>query len=594
MKNIFIATLKNEIGKDIILQGWMHNLRILGKIAFLFLRDGSGIVQLVIEDKSLIDKIKDCQIGSILEVSGKVKEAKTNLGVEIVASNIEILNKITEISNLDISKKDLNANLDTILDNRSISLRQEKHRAIFTLQSVILEVFREFLRKENFHEFVSPVLMGAPSESGADVFEVKYFNHKAYLAQSPQIYKQIMVGVFERVFTISKVFRAEKHNTSRHIMEITQMDAEMGFIDDYFDVMNVAEGFVKFLIDKLGQGNKYKAIFDLFEVDIPTISSKIPIIKVKEALKLIEKRTGKSAKREELDVDPDDEKEVSKWAKEKFNSDFVWLINFKKDKNFYTYNDRKYPDESLSYDLLFRGLEVLSGTHRIENYDLLIRRMKKQGLNLDNYEQYLLAFKYGMPKHGGFSFGLERLTQKFLGLSNIRYATLFPSDLKRLASSRIKMHIVTGKDKIFDKIIQILTERNIRYDLIEHSEAIGVKDSEILGQKPEGVVKSLILKGKKSSRNILLVLRGDHRIDFKLLKKKFKEDFTFEDPMVIKTKWGLDIGEIPPFGNILGLDTFFDKTILKEEKILFTIADKSKSVRINPKDLIEVLDANLI
>ncbi len=592
MKNLFVSELKNKIGDKVNLEGWLHGSRILGNIAFIFLRDGTGIVQIVLEDKKLIKRIKNLQAGSIINVSGLIKKSQSKAGFEILAETIEVKREVKEALPVDITKHELHANLDTILDFRALTLRNEKESKIFKLQALILEVFRKFLKEHNFTEFVSPVLMGAPSESGADVFEVNYFKNKAYLAQSPQVYKQIMVGVFERVFTIAKVFRAEKHNTSRHIMEITQLDAEMGFIEDYYDVMNIAEGFICELVQALKKKQDY---FELDPNDLPVIpDDKFPVVKVKKALEIIEERTGKSASRDELDVDPEDEKEIALWAKEKFNSDFVWLINFKKDKNFYTYNDFDRAGESLSYDLIFRGLEILSGTHRIEDYDLLVSRMKKQGLDLENYKQYLLAFKYGMPKHGGFSFGLERLTQKLLNLDNIRYSTLFPTDLKRIASSKIKRAIISGKENIFNAIIDILKSSGVDYKLVEHEETIGVKDSESLGIDPKKVVKSLILKGKKQGKNILVVVRGDQKVDMAKLASLVGERLTFEKPEVMKMKWGLDVGEVPPFGHLLGLDVFFDKRILETDKILFTIADKAKSIEIDPHDLVKLLDAKIV
>ncbi|HOU75864.1 MAG TPA: aspartate--tRNA(Asn) ligase [Candidatus Dojkabacteria bacterium] len=434
---ISIKEMCENNGKPVKTAGWIDNIRNLGKICFVILRDGSGSTQLVIEDSKQIEKLNDCQIGTVISAEGTVQSNKDKY--ELLVSSISIITKVKDVSPLTYNKNEIDANQDTELDYRTLSLRNIRRQAIFKVQAQIINSFSNSLVKQGFMQFRSPVLMGAPSESGADVFEVNYFGKKAYLAQSPQIYKQIMVSAFEKVFTITPVFRAEKHNTSRHIMELTQLDAEMAFVDSYLDTMMVVEEVVKDIIHDLDEN--CKELFNLLNAEIPTLNKdefpRFPVIKVNEAFKVIEERTGKSSKREELDVDPDDEKELCKWAKEEHNSEFVWLINFKKDKNFYTYNDPKFPDESLSFDLIFRGLEVLSGTHRIHEYDKLSSNMDKIGLNKNNYSHYLQAFQFGMPPECGFSFGLERLTQKMLGLNNIREATLFPTDQKRVAGQRI-------------------------------------------------------------------------------------------------------------------------------------------------------------
>lgn len=434
---ISIKEMCENNGKAVKIAGWIDNIRNLGKICFVLLRDGTGTTQLVVESSDEIQKIAECQIGTVISAEGTVQSNKDKY--ELLTSSISIITKVTEVAPLTYNKSEIDANQDTELDYRTLSLRNEKRQAIFKVQAQILSAFSASMVRQGFMQFRSPVLMGAPSESGADVFEVNYFDGKAYLAQSPQVYKQIMVNAFEKVFTITPVFRAEKHNTSRHIMELTQLDGELAFINSYHDVMNVVENTVSDIINILKENCSKN--FELLGAQIPEVTNeefpRFPIVKVKEAFAIIEKRIGKSANRAELDVDPDDEKELSKWAKEEHNSEFVWLINFKKDKNFYTYNDPECPDESLSFDLIFRGLEILSGTHRIHEYGKLVTNMDKLGLNKANYSHYLQAFQFGMPPEGGFSFGLERLTQKFLELKNIREATLFPTDLKRIAGQRI-------------------------------------------------------------------------------------------------------------------------------------------------------------
>lgn len=433
-ERVYINDLQNYVEEDVKISGWVHRIRNLGKIAFIVLRDKTGTIQCVV-DKDLIESIKDLQVESILNIEGKVVKTQGE-DLEIQVRKIDIHVAITEPVPVEINKDEIDAHLETVLDHRPVTLRHEKQRAIFRTQAGILNCFRNSMIKQGFTEFRSPALMGAPSESGASVFEVKYYENKAYLAQSPQVFKQIMVGVFEKVFTTATVFRAEKHNTTRHLMEITQLDAEMGFIKSYEDALDVAETFVKDLVDYLAKNHQKD--LDLWNVDLPrSPKEKFPRVKVKDALKIIEDRTGKSAQRKELDLDPEDEREIAKWVLEEYNSDFLWLLNFKKDKNFYTWNSDDSPDESLSFDLECRGLEWLSGTHRIHDYETLVKRMKNQDLSLENYAHYLEAFKYGIPSEAGMSFGLERMTQQIFKLKNIREACLFPSDLDRIAGQKI-------------------------------------------------------------------------------------------------------------------------------------------------------------
>ena len=440
MKDRIISTdLKKHIGKKVIIAGWIHNIRELGKITFVLVRDRGGIIQVVITDKKLMKKVSKYLPETVVKIEGTVADAegKTDLGAELQAETIEIISPVTEPTPVTLSHKDIDAKLETILDHRPITLRHPKQKAIFKVQAGILQAFAESMRKQGFTEFRNPVLMGAPSESGASVFEVKYFDDKAYLCQSPQLYKQMMVGVFEKVFTVTPVFRAEKHTTTRHLMEITQLDGEMAFIDSYDDVLDVCEQVITDILSHLKKNHSED--LKLWDATLPKVpKGGIPQIKVKEALEIIEKRLGKKAKGRELDLDPEDEREIGKWCLEEHDSDFVWLLNYKSNKNFYTWDSPDDEDESLSYDLVCRGLEWLSGTHRIHEYDALHERFKKQGLKEEHFEHYLETFKYGMPPEAGFSFGLERMTQQIFGFKNIREATLFPSDLVRIAGARRK------------------------------------------------------------------------------------------------------------------------------------------------------------
>lgn len=430
MKRTLSAECKKKVGKKVLVKGWMNQVRELGKINFLILRDRSGYIQVVIEDKKEMDKLKDLYVGTVIAIEAEVQEAKqTELGVELVKPKIEVISPVTEAPPVEYNKEDIQANPDTILDYRPITLRNKKLQAVFRVQETILEAFRKSLKEQDFVEFRNPVLMEAPSESGADVFEVKYFDRKAYLCQSPQFYKQILVGVFERAFTITPVFRAEKHHTSRHLTELTHMDGEMAFVEDMNEVHEVCEKVLRDVFSAINEKNKEE--LKMWNATTPVIPKEgIPKIKVKEAFEIIKKELGKDSNRK-LDPDPEDEREICKWIKREYGSDLVWVTHYFKDKNIYTWNTKK-GDESLSYDLLCRGVEWLTGTVRIEKYEKLIENMKQEGLDIKNYEGYLQAFKYGMPPEAGFSFGLERMTQKIFDFPNIRQATLFPRDVERL------------------------------------------------------------------------------------------------------------------------------------------------------------------
>jgi len=594
MKRILSRDLSGQIGEEVRIEGWLHNVRELGKIAFLVVRDRGGLTQIVIEDKKELAKLKEIQPGSVLRVIGNVVETKTtDFGVEITKPKIEVLVPIIDVPPVSYNKKSLDVNIDTELDYRPLVIRNLKKQAIFKVQAGILEAFSNSMRRQDFTEFRSPVLMGVPSESGASVFEVNYFEGKAYLAQSPQIYKQIMLGAFERVFTVATVFRAEKHSTTRHLMEITQLDAEMGFIENYDEAMEVAENVIRDILENIK--TNYQAELEITGTELPKLpDGRFPKIKVKDALEIIEKRTGKSAAREELDVDPEDEREVAKWALEEYGSDFYWLIGFKNNKNFYTWDDPDVPTESLSYDLECRGLELLSGTHRIHKYDELYKRFKKQGLKEEHYEHYLQAFKYGIPSEAGFSFGLERITQQIFGLKNIREATLFPSDLKRVAGANRIKEKLSGEDAILSKIRQILDTRDRKYEYDEHKAVTTSEDAaKLRGTKLSDGAKSLILVGKKSKKRIMVVIPADKRLDMKSIAAVAGEKFEFEKPEIMLSEYGLKLGGVPPFGNVLGLQVYMDEHVAKNSNTTFNAGKRTCSITMDGADLAEVTEAEI-
>jgi len=594
MKRTISSELSSQVSKEVRVDGWLHNFREMGKLGFLILRDRGGLLQVVVNSKEALDELSTLQPGSVVRVLGTVKKTdSTEIGVEIIDPKVEVLVPIKEVPPVSYNKKSIDVNVDTELDFRPLVLRNIKKQAIFKVQALILQKFAESLRSQGFTEFKSPVLMSAPSESGASVFEVNYFEGKAYLAQSPQVYKQIMVTAFERAFCVGPAFRAEKHNTTRHIMEVTQMDAEMGFIDDYDEAMEVAEKVIKDIVEAVTE--QYKDVFSLYGVELPKIpAGRFPKVKVREGLELIEKRLKKSAEREDLDLDPEDERELSKWALEEKKSDFLWVINFKNNKNFYTYDDPKFPDESLSFDLEFRGLEMLSGTHRINDYNELYKRFKLQGLTDAYYEHYFQSFKYGMPSEAGFSFGLERLTMKLFDLQNIREATLFPSDLKRIAGANRVKEQIKGDKEVVARIKKILDTRAIPYKFEEHEAVRTSEEAAALRGTPlENGAKALILVGKKSGNQVMVVIPGDKKIAMTVVSEKVGEKVEFEKPETILEKYGIMVGGVPPFGNVLGMRLLMDEAVATRPEVTFNAGMQTCSITMKGADLAEVSDAEI-
>jgi len=367
-------------------------------------------------------------------VSGKVnprpeknvQKDKVNGDIELEILGIEVLSSAKELP-LD---KDAEINIDTHLNNLPLTLRRAKYTAVFKVQAQIVKTFRDFFNRENFTEFQAPKLIGDDAEGGANSFDVTYFKHIAHLAQSPQLYKQIMVGVFERVFSIGNVYRAEKHSTTRHLNEYTSMDIEMGFINDHHDVMNIENKWLAYLADELSKNCSEE--FKLWDIEIPVVPNDIPKMTLRESQILITKETGKDCTKEP-DLEPEHERWLCDYAKKTWNSDFIFITSFPTAKRpFYTYRDEKDPTYTKGFDLLFRGVEITTGAQRIHNYDDLVSSMIEKKLDPEKFSFYLQAFKYGMPPHGGFGFGLERITAKLFGIDNVKEATLFPRDINRI------------------------------------------------------------------------------------------------------------------------------------------------------------------
>jgi nondiscriminating aspartyl-tRNA synthetase len=434
--NFFMRIFSNEVagkvGKAVSVSGWIHKIRKLGGITFLVLRDREGLVQGVVEKKEANMVLADLSTESVVIITGKVaKEDRAPSGAEIRVDKVELISKVTEELPIEINKKEMNVNLDTLLDWRPISLRSPRQRAIFKIQAEIIKSFREFLGERGFTEINTPKIVEAGLETGgAEMYSLKWFDKKAFLSQSPQMYKQIMVGVFERVFETAYIYRAEKHNTSRHLNEYLSLDLEMGFIDSFEDIMNLEEEYLKYLIDILAKD--FKAEFELIGSELPPKPKKIPRLRLVEAQKILEKEY-KVKCVGAPDLEPSHEKLICEYAAAKLGSEFVFITHYPTQKRpFYAMDDPSSPKETLSFDLLYRGLEVTTGGQRLHLYPDYVKKMQTRGMDLKSFEDYLCAFKYGMPPHGGLAIGAERLTARLLNLDNVREASLFPRDINRL------------------------------------------------------------------------------------------------------------------------------------------------------------------
>ncbi len=439
MSRILTTETVNKAGEEVLLQGWVNARRNMGKIAFLDLRDRSGVVQVVgvpseLDEKSK-EELKEARPEYVLEIRGVVqargaKQVNPDLPtgtVEVLAKEIKVLAKAEP---LPLDLEDEKIGLDVHLDYLPLTLRAEKWRAVFKIQAEIVRGFRDYLTGQGFTEIQAPKIVAAAAEGGADVFEVKYLKNKATLAQSPQFYKQIMVGVFERVFAIGNCFRAEQHATTRHLNEFTGLDLEFGMIKDHHDVMNLEVEMLRHILNHLDK--TVSSELKMWNYEKPEIPAEVPFFKLREAQEIIKKETGVDHTKEP-DLEPGEEKWLGEYAKKKYHSDFVFVTHYPTAKRpMYTYPDEAEPEFTKSFDLLFRGVEITSGGQRFNDYNQLVKSMENKGLNPEDFQFYLEAFKYGMPPEGGLGLGLERLTARLLNIENVKYATLFPRDLNRI------------------------------------------------------------------------------------------------------------------------------------------------------------------
>lgn len=417
-------------GCDVRVNGAVHTIRDMGDVAFVLLRKREGLLQCVYEEGMTEFSIKDLKEASTVEIMGRVnKEERAPQGFEIRIKTVKVLSEPAEAMPLQISKWKLNTSLDAKLNNRAVSLRNIRERAKFRIQEGITRGFRDFLYEQGFTEIHTPKLGAKSAEGGANLFKLEYFHRPAILQQSPQFYKQIMVGVFDRVFETAPVFRAEKHNTKRHLNEYTSLDFEMGYIDSFEDIMAMETGFLQYTMKLLKE--KYSAELYILGVKLPNVDS-IPQVRFDEAKQMVAEKYNRQF-RNPFDLEPEEEHLIGELFKEDYGADFVFVTHYpSKKRPFYAMDDPADPTYTLSFDLLFKGLEITTGGQRIHDYHALLEKIEKRKMETEGMEHYLSAFKHGMPPHGGLGIGLERLTMHLIGEENVREATLFPRDLSRL------------------------------------------------------------------------------------------------------------------------------------------------------------------
>ena len=417
-------------GKEIRMNGAVHTIRHMGEVAFVILRKSRGLVQCVYEAGVTDFDIRDLKEESAVEVMGVVKaEERAPQGFEIRLKEIRVLSQPAEPLPLAVSKWKLNTSLETKLSLRPISLRNVRERAKFKIQEGIVRGFRDYLLSQGFTEIRTPKIVARGAEGGSNVFKLEYFNKKAELGQSPQFYKQTMVGVYDRVFEAAPVFRAEKHNTTRHLNEYTSLDFEMGYIDSFRDVMDMETGMLQYVMRLLEQ--EYKKELDMLGVTLPEVG-RIPAVRFDQAKELVSRKYDRKI-RNPYDLEPEEELLIGRYFQEEYGSDFVFVTHYpSKKRPFYAMDDPEDPKFTLSFDLMFRGLEVTTGGQRIHDYREITDKMEKRGMDPEDIASYLMIFKYGMPPHGGLGIGLERLTMRLLDEQNVREASMFPRDVTRL------------------------------------------------------------------------------------------------------------------------------------------------------------------
>lgn len=437
-ERILIGELGRHVGEMVSISGWVDVRRDQGKMVFFDFRDRSGMVQgVVLPGSEALETAKETRQEYAVRVEGTVNKrpeknaqaGKQNGDIELEVKGLEILGKAEPLP-FDMSAEGFNLELVTQLDHRALVLRHPRLRAIFKVQNTIIDSFREYMKQQEFFEFQAPSITPATAEGGAEVFQIGYFDTKAYLTQSPQLYKQIVMTAFERVFSVNKIFRAEPSATTRHLTEVVSLDAEMAFINSWEDVRDMSEATVRFILEKVGETCAKE--LEMLEATLPTMIAKTPTLSLTEAQEKIYEATKRDV-RGEKDLNPEDERTLCEIIKKETDSDFVYVYGYPtKQKPFYVYPNPENPEFNEGMDLLCRGVEWLSGGRRINDYAQLEEHVKIWKLDPKQISMFMEAFRYGVPPEGGFAFGAERMTMQILGLKNIREASMFPRDLHRI------------------------------------------------------------------------------------------------------------------------------------------------------------------
>jgi nondiscriminating aspartyl-tRNA synthetase len=432
MERTWTTELPNRVGERVQLTGWLHRLRRHSRVSFLVLRDAKGLAQVVIEEPSLVERLAELYNESVIEVEGLVSaEPQAPGGIEVREPSVTVVSAASAPPPLDLFRPTLQAQLPTILDYAPLALRHPRYRAIFRLASASMQGFRETLGSRGFVEVQTPKLVGSATESGANVFSMEYFGKRAYLAQSPQFYKQMLVGVFERVFEVGPVFRAEPHDTPRHLNQYASLDLEFGFIQDHTTVMQLLSEVLRGMLAAME--SEAPGALSLLSISLPQVPATIPSIHFAEAQRLLCEATGEDTS-QEPDLSPAQERWLGEWARREYNSEFLYVVGYPMIKRpFYTHPEPGRPQYSNSFDLLFRGMEIVTGGQRLHRYEDYLQAIAARGITEESLGGYLDAFKYGMPPHGGCALGLERWVARLVGADNIRETTLFPRDMQRLS-----------------------------------------------------------------------------------------------------------------------------------------------------------------
>ncbi|MFG1993642.1 aspartate--tRNA(Asn) ligase [Actinoplanes sp. NPDC048988] len=412
MQRILSTQLASHVHETVTIAGWVHRRRLLKSVAFLIVRDAEGLSQVVVTDQKILEGLTE---ESVVQVTATVTPNEQAPGkVELTGPAIRVLSAVSAPLPFELHRPELTASLPTQLDHAALALRHPARRAALRVAAAATEGFRAALSEQRFVEIQTPKIVGSATESGANVFAIDYFGRPGYLAQSPQFYKQLMVGVFERVFEVGPVFRAEPSDTARHLSQYTSLDAEMGFIEDHRDVMAALTRTLTVMAEAVTTRAG-------LAVEVP---AEIPAVHFREALKIA------GAPEDEPDLAPAHERALGEWARREHGSEFVYVTGYPMRKRpFYTHPDPADPAYSNGFDLLFKGLEIVTGGQRLHRYEDYVRALEG---NTGPYEGYLDGFRYGMPPHGGWAIGLERFVARLMSIKNVREVAAFPRDLHRI------------------------------------------------------------------------------------------------------------------------------------------------------------------